>query len=323
MKPNPLSPGDTVAIISPSDSIANRLERFSEACKNFESATSLKTVVSPNSTKQYHYSSGTRQQRLEDFDWALNQPEAKAIIFSVGGDTAIELIDGLDYKAIANKRKIISGISDATTILTAITAKTNLITFLGIEFLDYADQDMSYETNSIKDTWFGDAPRPLLPNPNWKDFNGLPTSYTGWRTIRPGKATGRIVGGNDTSYVQLRGSEYFLNPSSGILFIEGYHIPKVQIHKLLEQLKLWGTLDQINGLVIGYYVGSDNPERPGNERPIADIVLEATEGYNFPVMQIGEVGHNVENLILPIGAQIEMDAGRLTLELLEPTTSEV
>jgi len=33
--------------------------------------------------------------------------------------------------------------------------------------------------------------------------------------------------------------------------------------------------------------------------------------YDFPIMQIGEIGHYVENIMLPIGGKAWMDAGKL------------
>jgi muramoyltetrapeptide carboxypeptidase len=317
IKPNKLRAGDLVAIISPSNTVATRSEEVKKACSNFEAATGLKTVLAPNALASHYYSAGTKQMRLDDFHWALKNPDIKAIIFSVGGNTAIELLDGLDYGLVKKTRKVIAGISDATTILDAITAKTGLITFLGIEFLDYASQDMSYETQSILSSWFDGEVGDISPNSNWKDFDSLPTQYKGWNVIKPGKAIGRITGGNSSSTMQLRGTEYSQDLAGSILFLEGYKKAKKEIHQQLEQLKLWGILDLINGLVLGYYVGSDDLERIGNERTIRDIVLEVTEGYDIPIMQIGEVGHNVENLMLPIGAKIEVDTDNLILKVVD------
>ena len=82
------------------------------------------------------------------------------------------------------------------------------------------------------------------------------------------------------------------------------------------RLRLWGTLDKINGLVIGYCLGSDNPARIGNDRELADLVLEATDGYDFPILQVGEIGHQVENMMVPIGAKANLDATAKTLEII-------
>lgn len=49
------------------------------------------------------------------------------------------------------------------------------------------------------------------------------------------------------------------------------------------------------------------------------MVLEATTRHSFPIMQIAELGHNVENYILPIGCRALLEAEQLRLTLQEPT----
>lgn len=318
MKPPKLQRGDLLAIISPSNTVSKRKVDVEKACSNFENATGLRTILAPNALAEHYYSAGTAQQRLEDFQWALKNQEVKGIIFSVGGNTAIELVENLDYELIKQNPKVIAGISDATTLLNPITAKTGLVTFLGLEFLDFASEPMSYEVASIKKAWFEGNLGKIEPNPGWKDFDNLPTSYSGWQTIRPGAANGKVVGGNYGSFSQLYHTEYMPSVDGGILFMETYKQPKKKIHQCLAQLRLWGVFEKINGLVVGYCLGSDeNPEKTGNNRTMKDLVLEATDGYDFPIMWIGEVGHNVENIMLPIGAKASLDATNRTLTILE------
>jgi muramoyltetrapeptide carboxypeptidase len=317
MKPPKLQSGDKVTIISPSGSVANRKDLVEEACRNFEQATGLQTVLAPHALGHHYYSSGTSEERLHDFHWALNNPDIKAIIFSVGGNTAIDLVEGLDYELIKQNPKIIAGISDATTLLDAITAKTGLVTFLGIEFMDYAKESMAYETEAIKKAWFEGDIGTIQPNANWKDFDNLSTSYTGWQCIREGKAQGKIIGGNYGCFVQLRATGYWPNITNGIFVMETYKKNKKDIHQALAQLKLWGVLDQINGLIIGYCLGSDAPTVSGNDRSMNDVVLEVTDGYDFPILWMGEIGHNVENIMLPIGAVGEINTSQLTFTISE------
>lgn len=188
MTPPKLHPGDLVAVISPSQppTVKHSSQDFKKALTNFERSTGLKTVLSKNALAQHYYSAGTVDQRLEDFHWAISNPDIKAIIFSVGGNTAIELVDKLDYELIKRNPKIICGISDATTLLNPIVAKTGLITFLGIELTDFAIEPMEYEVNSIKQAWYNGSAGKINANNNWRDFDGLATSYTGWRSIKPG-----------------------------------------------------------------------------------------------------------------------------------------
>ncbi len=319
--PPRLQKGDNVGVCSPSGTIDHKRELFERAKIGFEKATGLSVVVAPNAYAKQYYSAGTAQERLNDFHSLIANPEIKAVLFSAGGDTASDLVEHLDYDLIRNNPKIISGISDATTLLSPITAKTGLITFLGLEILDYADHGMEYETQSIQDMWFNGSAREIQANPNWKELRDNNTRYTGWQTIREGGAEGVLFGGNSESFIQLLDTPYELRPQKGMLFFETYKQPKKQIHKTLMQLKLRGVLEDISGMIIGYCSESDKEDVVGNEQPLKETVLEVTDGYSFPIMQIGEIGHFVENFMQPIGARTKMDASALRFETLENVTN--
>jgi muramoyltetrapeptide carboxypeptidase len=311
IKPPRLKPGDSVGLISPSNSLVPRAEAFKAAVKRFEEALEVRLEIAPHALGTYWYSSGTVDERLADFHQMVMDPTIKAIVFTVGGNTAIELVDKLDYALIAENPKVITGISDATTLLTAITAKTGLITFLGSEFTDFGLEPMEFEIGWMKKAWFEGRMGEIKPNPKWRDFDGLPTSYAGWQTIRPGKTKGRLVGGNFSSFFQLLHTPYAPELNDSILLFETYKWPKRAIHQGIVLLRLHGLLDRIGGMIVGYCLGSDDAGEVGNKRAMKDLVLEATEGYDFPVMQVGEIGHNVENVIVPIGAEAFMDAENL------------
>ncbi len=249
---------------------------------------------------------------------AFADPEVKAIFLSMGGATAIDMIDGLDYDLITANPKIVAGMSDSSTLLEAITAKSGLVTFYGFEMLDFARHDMPYTTDSIRRTWFDGWSGPFRPNPKWHDLEGDPTSYRGWREIKPGQVSGTVVGGNSEAFTQVIGTPFCPRLDGAVLVLETYRLQKRHIQALMVSLRLKGVLDKIQGMVLGYCLGSDQPDSR-NERGVAEILRETTEGYEFPIIQIGEVGHQVENLILPLGGTVHIDTQGLGLRLVNPT----
>lgn len=321
IKPPRLTAGDTVGVCSPSATIAHKQDLFNRAKANFEAKTGLTIQLAPHVFGRHYYSAGTSEERLSDFHQLIQDKSVKALIFSTGGDTAIDLVSQLDYDLIARNPKIMAGISDATTLLSAITAKTGLVTFLGVEFMDFAHHDMAYTFASIKKTWFDGKIGTLAANSKWCDLDNNYNTYCGWQVIQEGAAKGKFVGGNLQSFMQLVGTEYELPFKNNILFLETYRLPKKQIHKALVQLKIRGVLDQINGLVVGYCLECDNPEVIGNDQPILETIREITAEYDFPVMQVGEIGHRVENILQPLGARIKMDTDTLELTVLEDVTN--
>lgn len=316
IQPPRLNPGDTVGLIGISNHIYDRQERFDKSIKIFEQEFGVKIKLGAHALGHYHYSSGTAQERLADFHTMIADPNIKAIQFTVGGETAIDLVDKLDYDLIKNNPKIISGFSDCTTLLNPIFAKTGLVTYHGFEFsfLGY-DGQARYMLNSIRQAWFGNGTGTIKPNPAWRDWRGTFNRYNGWQTIRSGRASGHLIGGNLISFYQLLDTSYCPDLHNSILLLESYKQEKKEVHRQLSALRLHRVFDQISGLIVGYNVGLDQQSDTDPEWGIKEILLEITSGYNFPILQIGELGHYVENTIIPIGGNAAIDATDLSFNI--------
>lgn len=315
--PRRLRLGDRVVAVSPSSTITDRSEEAVRAKEQLARHLDIKVDLAEHAFASYYYSAGTTQQRRHDLMAAITDPDVTAVFFTTGGSTAIDVLESLDYEAIRENPKIIAGLSDCSTILNAITAKTGLVTFHGLEMFDHAKHEMPYATASIQSILFDGWSGAYTPNPSWRDLEGDRTTYSGWRSIKSGQATGTAVGGNSEALTQLIASPYCPSFEGAILFLETYRLQKRHLQALLASLRLRGVLDQIAGLVIGYCLGSDDPGT-GNERDLADIVTETTQPFTFPVLQIGEIGHQVENLILPLGANVSIDSNGPVMTLDAP-----
>ncbi|MGL5824719.1 MAG: FxSxx-COOH system tetratricopeptide repeat protein [Nocardioides sp.] len=318
--PGRLRHGDRVRVVSPSSTITDQRDTLQRAADALERSLGVTVEFAEHALGAYFYSSGTAEQRRDDLMAAFADPEVKAVLLSMGGATAIDMLEGLDYDLIAANPKIVAGMSDSSTLLEAITARTGLVTFYGFEMFDFARHEMSYTTESIRRTWFDGWSGPFTPNPQWRDLEGDPTSYLGWREIKPGQVTGPAAGGNSDAFAQLIGTRYCPRLDNAVLILETYRLQKRHLQALMVSLRLKGVLDQIAGMVLGYCLGSDQPSGR-NERDVADILRETTAGYDFPIMQVGEIGHQVENLILPLGATVRMDTENLSFSLTTPAVS--
>lgn len=321
IKPPRLHQGDTVGLVSPSQSVNDRLERFHQSIPIFEKELGIKTKLSDHALGEYWDSSGTIDDRVADFHAMIADPRVKAVIFTVGGFTAVDLLPRLDYELIKNNPKIICGVSDNTTLLNPIFARTGLVTFHGLEFshLGYPGHP-AYMLDSLRHNFFAKGAGEIRPNPAWRDVRGTPTSYTGWNTIRAGVATGRLIGGNMSALFNWLNTPYSPDLTGAILFVEAYKFDKRMIHNALSNYRLRGVFDQIAGLIVGYCVGSDDPDKAYNTRSMKEVVLETVGDYSFPVMQIGEIGHYVENALMPIGATATMDSNNLRFKIEEEVT---
>lgn len=85
--------------------------------------------------KQDFYRSGTIQERAQEFNELLYDPEVDCLMASVGGMVSDSLLPYIDFKFLREHPKAIIGHSDVTAILLAVYEKTGLTTFYGPNFV--------------------------------------------------------------------------------------------------------------------------------------------------------------------------------------------
>ena len=179
ISPSYLKPGDLVAIVAPSGILKNRDREVNQAKELLES-WGLKVTIGQHVFSKDNHFAGTDQQRAEDFQKALDDPNVKAIWCARGGYGTVRVLDLLDYTKFRQNPKWLIGYSD-------ITALHNDIHNLGVETIhalmctslteDLTEIEQSVET--FKCAIFGnDLGYTVAANPKNK----------------PGKATGQLVG---------------------------------------------------------------------------------------------------------------------------------
>lgn len=318
IKPPRLHEGDIVGIVSPSWPVTGELKsQFDKGIQTLEE-WGLKVKLGKHALDRHYYSAGTREARLYDFNTMWNDPEIKMILMSIGGCTASQLLDGIDYEAIRENPKIFCGISDGTTLLTAIHARTELVTYHGpdLVFTFGLPMSESVKENIRKTLFAGDVGR-LFPNPHWRHQEGPDIVYDGWRCLRQGKASGVLVGGHIRCLCTTMLAGFEPSFDGAILFLEGTDDVALT-DRLISTLRLRGIFDRINGMILGFFEWASLEDKNMN-RSIPDMVLEVTRDYSFPILEIGELGHNVENYIFPIGCRATIDADRLFFSIDEKT----
>lgn len=321
IRPKKLQKGDTVSIISPSGSVPDELkDRFNQGVKFLESL-GLKVKIGKNALKRFYYSGGTVIERLSDIHDAFSDKEVKAIIMSIGGASANHLLDGLDFDLIKDNPKIFCGISDGTTLLNPIFTKSGLITYHGSDLIFTFGLPMSpIVRENLKKTLFDGSVGQLQQNPDWKGLSELNKNekYKGWCCIRDGKASGKLLGGNIYCLLSLENTDFRPRYEGSILFLEAYRVSVEDLHQAFVHLRQAKVFEKINGLILGHFYGS-HMEDQKQDREISEVIMEVTKGYSFPILEIGELGHNVENYIFPIGCTATIDAEKKYFSIDEPT----
>ena len=103
IKPSKLSKGDTVAIVSPSSGLAGEkdiLWRTEVGIQRLKDEFGLNVKVMPHALNGADYTYNHPEKRVEDLHQALQDPEVKAIICTLGGDDSVRLWPYIDLNII-------------------------------------------------------------------------------------------------------------------------------------------------------------------------------------------------------------------------------
>ena len=101
MKIPNLRPNDKVAITAPAKRIA-RAEI--DAAVKILISWGLQVVVGETIDSEYFQFSGTKEQRLDEVQNLLDDPDIKAIFFARGGYGSIQIIDDIGFRTFKKNR---------------------------------------------------------------------------------------------------------------------------------------------------------------------------------------------------------------------------
>ena len=301
MLANKIKIGDTIGIVSPSTPIiGDREEALNEGRQLLEKIgiNSIKGRYVNKNTLGY---SATKEEKAEDINNMFSDKNIKGVFSSKGGENSFTCLGLIDYENIKKNPKIVYGISDATNYLNAIYTKTGLITFHQSDVKSFS----WIHKNSFE---FQDFKRRLIDGEIGKIHKN-----SEWKCLREGSIEGVIVGGNLKSLMNLLNTEYMPDLTDKILFLEAYanSTPLELVDCHLSVLKYHKVFDQIKGLWIGHYHGDTENVK------FEDVVINNLKDYKFPILKCDDFGHNCENIVIPIGGKIKLDATNCEVEILE------
>lgn len=293
MKPCPLQPGDSIAVLAPSSPFDP--EGFERASHALESL-GYRLVPGVHAFKRNGYLAGSDLERVEDLVRALRNPSIAAVVCIRGGFGSSRLLDWLPFSTFTGRPKILLGYSDITFLHAAFFKRLNWVTFHGPNLIE-APSDATQRTESLFHVLEGKKPVRWDLEPHQILLNG--------------RAQGRIVGGNLTCFAHLIGTPYFPETSGALLFLEDRGEALYRIDRTFVQLKQAGVLRRITGLILGSFLDC------GPSDAVWNVVLEHTHTFTFPVICAMPFGHGSANEILPLGLPFSLDTRKGTLEASE------
>ena len=288
--PSSLQKGDTIAIVAPAGILKNRKAVIDKA-KVLAESWGLKVVYGKHMFNQSHHFAGTDEERCQDFQDALDNPNVKAIWSARGGYGSVRILDKLDFTKFKENPKWVIGYSD-------ITAFHNHIHNLGIETIhgmmgtSMQDKpvDIPETIKTLRKVLFGENLKYTIPSSKYN---------------RIGEVEGELVGGNIAILTSMLGSNSQISTDGKILFIEEIGEYKYSIDRMLQSLKRAGYFIKVKGVIVGDMTKIKKNSTPWGSS-IEQLILNVIP-KNIPILFNFPAGHEPDNRALIMGRVVEIN----------------
>ncbi len=294
----PLSPGGLIGLCSPCH-IADR-EKYAVMINGLQSL-GYRVKEAPNLYKKSYLYGASPLERAADLNALIADDEVELILFG-GGEGANEVLPYLDFEAFRRHPRRVLAYSDATTILSALWARTGVETYYGQSpnrFTAVTEYDLKNFNAFIPAD--GEAHIPSEP----------------WLTLTPGTGRGILIGGYSRNFALQLGTEYFPLDldRSYILFIEDHEkFGKADYYSaMLTHIEQSALMPHVRGFLMGHYAIDRHPE-------LYERVRRLGERWDIPAACCDDFGHGPCHAILRIGAPAELDTVKQTLRYLPEGT---
>lgn len=325
--PPKLKAGDHVRVIAPARSMAILSKETRQIALSRFEELGLKVSFGKHVEECDEFNSSSIEHRLEDLHEAFSDPSVNAILTVIGGFNSNQLLKYIDYDLIRKNPKILCGYSDITALQNAIFAKTGLVTYSGPHFSTFGmKQRFEFTSSHFKKCLFEEGPFELKPSEFWSDDpwyidqnkrEFIPNP--GYTVINPGRAQGRIVGGNIGTLGLLRGTEFMPPLKDSILFAEDDEMPgaltDVVFDRDLQAMIHLPDFSGVKAIVIGRFQKASKM----TVDKIRKIVSTRRELKDIPIVYGVDFGHTDPYITFPIGglAELEADGENVKIRILE------
>jgi len=286
-KPRALRPGDRIAVVAPASAFDR--EAFDAGVAELR-GLGFEVTYDDRIFERRRYLAGTPQTRAAVFQEAWSDPRVAALVAARGGYGSVQVLPLLPRDLFVGRPKPFIGYSDNTSLLTWLTLTHGIVSFHG-PMLEgrFARGRIAYDRDTFDRCLRRAEPAGLVTAPSVEP-------------LRPGEASGLLVGGTITQLVASLGTPYAFDPPQGsVLFLEDVGERPYRIDRMLTQLTLAGILGRASALVFGEMVGCDEP---GGDPTVHDVVADFVAEFPGPVLYGLPSGHTSgPTLTLPFGVE--------------------
>jgi len=296
IKPKKLQAGSRIGIVYPAYWLCKQEQQ--RAVSVFEEL-GYELILGKSAEYREHRFAGTPEQRADDIMAMFTDDSIDAIICGRGGYGGNRVLPLLDYDVIRANPKIFVGFSDITGFLCSISQLSNLITFHGPMLTTFGKNTLDYNLKTLFNVLSGEH--------NLKIDSPEECAA---RILKRGIAKGPLWGGNLCLIIERMATKDQLNTSGSILFLEDVGEELYAFERMMLHLRNSGSLDSIEGLVIGEMVEMTDSEVPFG-KTIDEIVSSVCDGLNFPIISNFPCGHGDFQATLPVSHEVELHADKI------------
>lgn len=329
--PTLLRQGDRIGVTAPSAGVEGPGADRIDFCVSWLREAGYEVVVG-DCMDGSGITSGPAGKRAAELMAMICDPAIRCVIPPWGGETAIDLLDLLDWDALAVAEPTwLVGFSDLSTLLLPITTRLGWATLHG---------------DNLADTPYR-VPEGLL---GWRDIAGGPGPHrqrdsglvadwwrfaedpraTEWKTVGDGRwslhgadsmeVTGRLIGGCVETLCNLAGTPYGDVAAFGrkyahdglIVYLEAAGDEAATICRNVHGLRLAGWFEHARAVLIARTHAPDSPKLTQRE-----AVLDALTPLGLPVIFDLEIGHVPPHLPLINGAFATVTVNGNTREIVQ------
>ncbi len=304
--PRPLAPGDRIAVTSPSSGVGDELRPRVEASIASLRARGFEVVVG-DCMGDDRVVSAPKERRAAELVAMLSDPDVAAVVPPWGGETAIDLLDQVDWDALADVEPTwLVGWSDVSTVLLPLTLRTGWATLHGWNLADSAytaPDGLLHWVDLVAATGEVTQTSPGLTREGWDDYAGHPEVATmtldrpaRWSVLGGGDAdvSGVLIGGCLEVVSPMAGTPYADVPAFGrahadeglLVYFEACEHGAYDVARALHGLRLAGWFEHAHGVLIG------RTPAPGSEKMTQhQAVADALGMLEVPVVLDADIGH--------------------------------
>jgi muramoyltetrapeptide carboxypeptidase len=285
---------DIVDIIAPASSAKYNLTKVQDFIKALGLVPRIADDIIDDGS--HHYIANSNQYRFDHLRDALYAEDSRVIWCLRGGYGSMNLIPELSKLESPTISKAFIGFSDITALHIFFNQQWNWPTIHGKMIAELSENYNDDLVTSFKNLLF----KQEIPSYDLIPMNDLAKSHQSIKS--------QIIGGNLCLVENSLATNWQINASGKILFLEEVGEKPYRIDRSFDHLRQAGIFDNVLAIILGAFDYDD--------KELMQYTLSVfIKTLDIPVLSMPYIGHNVENPPLTLGADMILNLGEAaTLE---------